>query len=197
MKRKTIILDFDQTCYRTWERFLEIAKERYPSTVRFDSPWMIREHGFQPALDMTDELIGEIFSLPEFYESGYFIEGFIDFYKYFTEKGYKIWILTVGNPYNNLHKSLLLERENIQLPLVGVTYGGNGVKFDKSIVSGNGFYFIDDRTSCLDSVEGGFKIRMSYKGMALDEDKRDKKYPVVENMFEAMNLIRSVEELDE
>lgn len=188
--KKIITLDFDMTIFDSWTRFLEIAKEHYPETVKIDDVKAIKKHGFAPAIEMTNQQIHDVFQRDDFYIDGYFLDGFDELYWFLIEHGFQINILTVGGAKNNYFKSKLMKDVGYdKLTLWSITFMGKTVKFDKGQYDARGGIFVDDRIACLDSVQNAVKFRMSYNGASLTEDEC-LKYPIIYNMHELREIIK-------
>lgn len=180
-----IVLDFDGTIYSTAKRMIDIVKVHYPESYKGGTFKDIKEYGFKPVLDISDEKVQEMFNRKDFYTPEYIMDGSLEFIEKFQSLGNEVEILTVGKTYNNANKSLLLDSLGISIVLNKIDYIGN-----KKLNMNKGSYhanykgytvYVDDRKECLDTVKGfGTKIQFSEDGYILEEDKNDK-YSVVEN----------------
>lgn len=171
-----IVLDFDGTIYRTAQRIIDLVKIHYPTAYKGGDFKDIREYGFKPVIDLSEEKLQELFNRKDFYIPEYIMEGALEFIEEYQLGGHIVEILTVGTSYNNTNKGLLLNAMGISIKVHGITtIGDYHIPFDKGSYHANykGYsIYVDDRKECLDTVRGFCdKIQFREDGFVLDEDK--------------------------
>lgn len=88
-------------------------------------------------------------------------------------------MFSVGTPFNDLNKKLLLMNEGLVMNVMTVsTIGSNAVKFNKGSrhsnkLDGEIAIYVDDRIKCLSTVRGyDYLIQMREKGYCQSADKK-------------------------
>lgn len=190
-----IVLDFDGCVYSTARRIVDLAKIHYPESYLGGSWRDIRDHGFQPVLNLNEDSLQVLFNRKDFYVESYLMEGAIDTIKEFQTQGHTVEMLSVGTSYNNANKALLFERIGMGLALTLITtVGSNNISFDKGTYtsnrkSGQLAIYVDDRIKCLDTVKDfQFKFQMREDGYVLDSD-RTPRYTYATNWKDMKDMI--------
>ena len=191
-----IVLDFDGTIYSTAQRMIDLVKIHYPNAYKGGDFRDIKEYGFRPVLELSEDKLQELFNRKDFYQVEYFMEGALEFIREYQLGGHTVEILTVGTIYNNANKGLLLDIVGLDIKLFAInTIGDVEVEMDKGSYNANykGYtIYIDDRKKCLDTVKGfQEKIQFREEGYVLDEDNTNE-YNSVTNWDDAEILINKL-----
>lgn len=159
-KRK-IVLDFDDTLFKSSERVIDILNKKYHLHKTIDD---LSDWGYKSIYpQITDEMVTEIYGSKEFFDIKttllkYLNTGILDFLEYASKK-YQIVICTKGDENNLKNKKEFCDFISCYLgrdyEFIGIRTDESteGYKLDKSMYDFSDCLFaVDDNTNALESL---------------------------------------------
>lgn len=157
-RRKSIMLDVDNTITNTTQKFCEIYNKVYADHPNFVSAdWTkVRQWNFSdqcPLIKNSDECEA-LFDMPEMYRNIYYMPGAVEAIKKLSLK-YNIEIVTIGRNQNLAHKWNALTND---IPFNNYWPVDSNIYSDKSHIDMSGKIFIDDVAENLTTSNAEVKI---------------------------------------